>query len=54
MSRPATGVTKSRNIRIPDHVWDEAKAIAAERGETLTAVIEAALRRYIARNRESS
>lgn len=54
MPRPATGQTPSRNVRIPDHVWDAAKAIAAERGETLTAVIEAALRRYISRHRADS
>lgn len=53
MPRPATGVTKSRNVRIPDHVWDEAKAIAEKRGETLTAVIDAALRRYISRHRQA-
>lgn len=33
------------------HVWTEAKAIADARGETLRDVIEAALRRYIARHR---
>lgn len=54
MPRPATGQTPSRNVRIPDHVWDRAKEIAAERGETLTAVIEAALRRYIGRNQTKS
>ncbi len=50
MPRPATGQTPIRNVRIPDHVWDRAKEIASDRGETLTAVIEAALRRYIARH----
>ena len=54
MPRPATGQTPIRNVRIPDHVWDRAKEIAAERGETLTAVIEQALRRYISRHRSDS
>lgn len=54
MPRPATGRTPIRNVRISDRVWDEAKAIAAERGETLTAVIEQALRRYIQRHGPSS
>lgn len=31
--------------------WDQAKTTAKNRGETLTAVIEQALRRYIARHR---
>lgn len=31
-------------------VWDEAKTIADARGETMTAVVEAALRRYIKRH----
>lgn len=53
MPRPATGQTPIRNVRIPDHVWDAAKTIAEQRGETLTSVIEAALRRYIARNRDN-
>lgn len=50
MPRHATGKTPLRNVRIPDHVWDRAKEVAAERGETLTSVIESALRRYIARH----
>lgn len=48
MPRPATGQTPLRNIRISDHVWKAAKERAQERGETVTAVIDAALRRYIA------
>jgi hypothetical protein len=48
--RPATGVTPKRNIRV-GAVWDEAAAIAARRGETMTAVVEAALRRYVQRHR---
>jgi hypothetical protein len=48
--RPTTGVTPVRNIRIRDEVWKPALDLAHERGETLTSVIEAALRRYIARH----
>lgn len=48
--RPATGVTPKRNIRVGS-TWDEAAGIAAARGETMTAVIERALQRYVARHR---
>lgn len=48
--RPATGVTPKRNIRI-GQVWDDAAAIAAARGETMTAVVERGLERYIQRHR---
>ena len=47
--RPPTGVTPKRNIRVAA-VWDDAAAIANARGETITSVIEAALRRYVARH----
>lgn len=48
--RPRTGVTPKRNIRV-GQVWDDAAAIAAERGETMTAVVARALQRYVARHR---
>lgn len=48
--RPRTGVTPKRNIRI-GRVWDDAAAIAAARGETMTTVVERLLQRYVARNR---
>lgn len=41
--RPATGETPKRNIRM-GHVWDDAAAIAADNGETMTAYVERALR----------
>lgn len=48
--RPVTtGTTPKRNIRIGT-VWDEAAAIAAGRGETMTSVVEDALRRYVRRH----
>lgn len=48
--RPPTGTTPLRSIRIGDPVWQPAKQIAAQRGETLTSVIERALRAYIRRH----
>lgn len=49
--RPATGRTPIRNVRIPDDVWKPALDLAKARGETLTSVIETALKRYLARYR---
>ncbi len=40
-----------RSVRVSAAVWEAAKQIAASRGETMPAVIEAALRRYVARHR---
>jgi predicted HicB family RNase H-like nuclease len=45
--RPKTGTTPLRNVRIADDLWDAAKAAAAHRGETVTDVIERALRDYV-------
>lgn len=39
--------TKHRNIRVPDEVWDAAKIRAAERGETVSGVVNAALVEYV-------
>lgn len=41
--------TPKRSIRIPDPLWQAAKAKAAERGEDLSSVVRAALERYIRR-----
>jgi hypothetical protein len=38
--------TKIRTVRVPDDIWRAAQAKAAERGETVSAVIVRALRRY--------
>lgn len=46
--RPATGQTPLRTIRVPQHIWQAAKDKAAREGRTLTGVIVAYLRRYIA------
>ncbi len=40
------------NLRVPRELKDETNAIAHARGETLSAVVEAALRRYAARHRK--
>lgn len=39
--------TPSRNVRVPDALWDAAREKAKERDETLTEVILRALRRYV-------
>jgi hypothetical protein len=39
--------TPVRNFRAPNELWEPAKAKAAERGETLTDVLNRALKRYI-------
>lgn len=40
-------VTKLRNVRVDDRLWDAAKRIAAARRETLSAVIKRALLEYV-------
>ncbi|MEU8717503.1 hypothetical protein [Streptomyces sp. NPDC048663] len=47
VGRPATGQTKVRNVRVPDGLWDAAKAKAKAEGRTLTEVIVSALHRYV-------
>lgn len=41
--------TMPRSLRIPDEVWHAAVAKARAEGTTVTAVVVAALKRYIAR-----
>jgi len=41
-------------VRLDDHILREAKALAAETGKTLTALIEDALRESLARHRTRS
>lgn len=50
MSQDTSNHTKNRVVRIPDAVWDAARAKAAERGETVTDVIRRALERYVKRS----
>ena len=47
MSRPATGKTPNRNLRVPEQIWEAALAKARAEGRTLTEVITTYLRRYI-------
>ena len=44
---PNQPATPHRSIRVPDEVWDAAKRIARDRGETVTDVVLRALRRYV-------
>lgn len=46
--RPATGLTPVRNIRVADHLWRTAQDKARREGRSLTEVITAYLRRYVA------
>lgn len=46
--RPATGQTPKRNVRI-GATWNEGEELAARLGMTMTAYVEAALRRENAR-----
>jgi len=45
--------TPLRNIRIPDEEWEAAKKAAAERHETISAVVRRALREYVGEERDS-
>jgi hypothetical protein len=46
MPRPATGETPKRNIRVPDDVWNAAKARALTEGRTIAKVVNGQLARY--------
>lgn len=39
--------TRLRNVRVPDELWEAAKAVAEERGESLSDIIRAALASYV-------
>lgn len=39
--------TKLRNLRVDEALWDEAKRIATDRRETLSAVMKRALVEYV-------
>jgi predicted transcriptional regulator len=41
--------TPLRNIRVPDELWDAAKAKAEADGRSVSAVLVEALRRYVTR-----
>lgn len=42
--------TKSRNVRVPDDVWDAAAEAARANGETIAVVIRRALIQYVKEN----
>lgn len=42
-------IAKNRSFRIQDPLWERAMAIAHWRGETLSGVLVAAIRRYVRR-----
>ena len=44
--------TPHRTVRVPDEIWDAARAVAQQRDETLTDVITRALVAYERRNRK--
>lgn len=44
MTRP---VMVLRSLRVPEALWDAAKATADRRGETLSDVLRAALEQYV-------
>jgi hypothetical protein len=39
--------TRARSVRVPDDPWDAATAVAADRGDTLSDVMRAALQDYV-------
>jgi predicted GIY-YIG superfamily endonuclease len=46
------GVTKIRNFRVPDELWDEAKDVAAAEGRGVSEVVREVLEDYVKRNRK--
>jgi hypothetical protein len=43
----------ARAVRVEDELWNEAKAIAAKRGDSLSDVMRQALERYVKRHRQA-
>ena len=46
--RPPTGKTPVRHMRVPDDIWRAAQEKARAEGRTLTDVLVAYLKRYVA------
>ena len=44
---PNQPATPHRSVRVPDELWEAAQRVASDRGETVTAVILRALKRYV-------
>lgn len=42
--------TPIRGVRVPDELWEAARATAEERGETVSDVVRRALEAYVARD----
>lgn len=42
-----------RSIRVPLRLWDEAKAVANHREESISDVVREALERYVKRHRDA-
>ena len=42
--------TPHRTIRVEDELWDAAVAVAKERGESVSEILRAALKRYVKKN----
>jgi predicted HicB family RNase H-like nuclease len=44
--------TPQRTVRVPDEVWDEARAAAERQGESISDVIRRSLEDYVKRNQD--
>lgn len=44
--------TPHRTIRVEDELWEAAVALAKERGESVSEILRAALKRYVKKNRD--
>lgn len=41
---------RGRSVRVDDELWDEAMRVAAERGDNVSELVRAGLRRYVQRH----
>lgn len=47
MEVPNQPATPTHSVRVPDDLWDAAKRVAADKGETMTAMVLRLLRREV-------
>jgi hypothetical protein len=47
----ARGATPPRSVRVPEDLWQAAKACAEDKGETVSDVLVRALTNYVRRNK---
>ncbi|MEV0228626.1 hypothetical protein [Nonomuraea sp. NPDC050786] len=47
--RPATGKTPNKTVRVPDGLWNAAKAKAKEEGATVSDVVNTCLTKYVSK-----